>query len=132
VLKGEQEQALAPEQKPQEQPAVELSVSDILGQGSAQQKKKSMEDEFSLGGLEEGIDKGALSGLPAGEEMPELKELGTEKNACPSCGKQAPNILFCPGCGNAFCENCAKSKTAEKDFLRVVCPKCQKEFKTKA
>ena len=95
-----------------------LEVSDLFGDDQKKPgKKKSGElDELSNLGLDF-------------EEEKELK-LGDKKEAkegnCPSCGKPAKDIIYCPGCGTAYCKNCAKKVEKLADRTKYYCPSCGK------
>lgn len=97
-----------------------LDVGDLFGKSA----KKP-------GAKEEG-DFGELTGLDFGEDT-ELKSLGGEEksggaNACPNCKKAADSIIYCPGCGTAYCAACAKSVEKLADRTKFTCPKCGKSI----
>jgi len=52
--------------------------------------------------------------------MPFCKECGTELHA---------NDIFCPECGTAFCESCAKSVKKLGTSITYVCPDCKAKIK---
>lgn len=93
-----------------------MSVEDLFaGEGKSEKagKKKPSEDEFGLG---------SLTGF--GEEKEE-----EFKNNCPNCGLVTEDVIFCPECGTAFCENCAKKVEKVGKFKTIVCPSCKKRIK---
>jgi len=81
------------------------------------------EEEKEDVGEEELGDNFSLSDLETGEG----KESSGE-GKCPNCGKTAEEIIFCPECGAAFCENCAKTERIGSE-KKIVCPKCGKTIK---
>ncbi|MDP6670439.1 MAG: hypothetical protein QGI60_01335 [archaeon] len=92
-----------------------LDVGDLFGESA---KKPGAKQE---GELEE------LTGLDFGEDT-ELKSLGSEEkssaNACPNCKKAADSLIYCPGCGTAYCAACAKSVEKLAGRTKFTCPKC--------
>ena len=96
-----------------------LDVGDLFGESA----KKP-------GAKEEG-DFGELTGLDFGEDT-ELKSIaGEEKggaSTCPNCKKAADSIIYCPGCGTAYCAACAKSVEKLADRTKFTCPKCDKSI----
>ncbi len=61
-----------------------------------------------------------------------LKETETKDNTCPTCKNKSDNIIFCPKCGSAFCNHCAKkAKRLEEGKIMYQCPKCGNEFKAR-
>jgi len=110
--------------------AKNLSVKDLFGGGEVNEDE---EKEISLGGLED-IDE--LKDLD--KELSEIhddlhltKEIETDKNKCPSCGTKTKELVFCPNCGNAFCNHCAKKVEVQSDSVGYTCPKCSSSFKLK-
>jgi len=95
-----------------------MSVEDLF----SDEKKKGREKE----GLEEleGIE-GEFS-LEGMENVDEGKG-GQEK--CPRCGKPAEEVIFCPECGAAFCEKCAKKVEVVGNARNIVCPGCGNKIK---
>ncbi len=96
-----------------------MSVEDLVGgDGQVEGKKPAAkqgesEEEFSLGGLtdlEESVGK-------------------EEEQKCPKCGANAPEIIFCPECGTAFCEKCSKRLERLGKIRTMVCPGCGKKIK---
>lgn len=66
----------------------------------------------------------------AEEEAPATEEL-EQKERCPTCHRQTEKLVYCPNCGNAFCESCTKQRIVLLDKIKYQCPKCKAEFKTK-
>jgi len=66
-----------------------------------------------------------------GEEDMGLKSLEQEEKAkkCPSCGK-GTELIYCPECGTAYCEKCAKKVEEVAGKKKYYCPKCGKPFET--
>jgi len=92
-----------------------------IGAGSG----SSLDKEFDLGfeGSEGSEDKSA--GPESIESLEEtgdldLKEMKGMGEVCPNCKKESEKIIYCPKCGTAYCENCAKSKQGNE----YTCPKC--------
>jgi len=89
----------------------DLSVEDLFGEGKKKQGKASG-DDFSLEGL---------SGLGGPAEK--------EGSNCPNCQAPAEEVIFCPECGSAFCEKCAKKVEKLGNVRTIVCPSCGTKIK---
>ncbi|MBN1940861.1 MAG: zinc ribbon domain-containing protein [Candidatus Diapherotrites archaeon] len=87
-----------------------LEIKDILKQDSGD----SLE---SLDSQAAGNEEFNLSGLETGETG----------NKCPNCKQSTEDILFCPECGSAFCQKCAKKEQIGSQ-TKTVCPKCGKKI----
>ena len=59
------------------------------------------------------------------------KEVQTDSNVCPNCKSKAEQLVYCPQCGTAFCDHCAKKVEVQQEALKYTCPKCGTEFKKK-
>lgn len=95
-----------------------LEVGDLFGE-SAEKKKPDAE---SMEDLDELVD------IDFGEDT-ELNGLEKEKPksiSCPNCKKAAESLIYCPGCGAAYCAACAKSVEKLADRTKFTCPKCGK------
>ena len=113
-----------------------MSVQDLFGEGESKKEgAKALEDEFGLGTPKKGAGQ---NGLGLGQEndefsLGELTDLNQpeEKSGqkCPKCGKPAENIIFCPECGTAFCENCAKKVGMQGKAKIITCPECGHKIK---
>lgn len=57
------------------------------------------------------------------------KEVETTHNNCPRCSNKAVDIVYCPNCGDAFCDHCAKKVEVQEDAVKYTCPKCNAEFR---
>lgn len=57
------------------------------------------------------------------------KDTETENNSCPNCNNKTKGIIYCPGCGNAFCDHCAKKIEPMGDSIKYTCTHCSFEFK---
>jgi predicted RNA-binding Zn-ribbon protein involved in translation (DUF1610 family) len=57
------------------------------------------------------------------------KEIETGLNVCPRCGNKSEELIYCPKCGEAFCDHCAKSVEVQAESLKYTCPKCGAEFR---
>ena len=49
--------------------------------------------------------------------------------SCPNCRSKAEELIYCPGCGEAFCDHCASRVQVQSDSVKYKCPKCGNEFK---
>ena len=102
-----------------------MSVEDLFGEGN---KTKGNDDEFSLGqeekskSISDEFSLGELSDFDQSQE----KQQGEK---CPKCGNETEEIVFCPECGTAFCEKCAKKVSVQGNVKTFVCPNCSKEIK---
>ena len=98
----------------------DMNIEDLF----SDEKKKGREKE----GLEEleGIEgEFNLEGMENGDD--DEGKGGQEK--CPKCGKPAEEVIFCPECGAAFCEKCAKKVEVVGNARNIVCPGCGKKIK---
>lgn len=103
---------------------VRLSVEDIFGK---EKGKKKEEKDLGFGGFEEEGeetegDNFSLDDLSSGEEEP-------AEDKCPNCKRPADDIIFCPECGTAFCEKCAKKIEIVAGTKNAVCPSCSTRIK---
>lgn len=81
-------------------------------------------DELNMGALNLDEDESAeIETLP--------QEVETDKNVCPNCRNKAEDIIFCPECGQGFCNHCAAKVEVQQDSVKYSCPKCKNEFKTR-
>jgi predicted RNA-binding Zn-ribbon protein involved in translation (DUF1610 family) len=115
---------------PQED-AKNMSVNDLFGEEGKGSGNES--SELSLGGLDD-IDELKDLDKELGEMHDDLhltKDIETDKNKCPSCGTKTKELVFCPNCGNAFCNHCAKKVEVQKESVGYTCPKCGSDFKLK-
>ncbi len=101
-----------------EEPAIGKDMKELLSEENKSTKKdsfKKIKDDFDIGlDLKEDLE----------EDANELEEISDEEESkCPKCGKKSDKIIFCAGCGIAYCEKCAK----EKKGKNYTCPECGKE-----
>ncbi|HLC92707.1 MAG TPA: hypothetical protein VJH23_03295 [archaeon] len=57
------------------------------------------------------------------------RKIDSDLNVCPRCGNRADELIYCPSCGEAFCDHCAKAVEAQGDSVKYTCPKCMNVFK---
>jgi len=57
------------------------------------------------------------------------KDTETDNNSCPNCNNKTKGIIYCPGCGNAFFNHCAKKIEPMADSIKYTCTHCSFEFK---
>ncbi|MEM4257206.1 MAG: hypothetical protein QXZ13_03005 [Candidatus Diapherotrites archaeon] len=57
------------------------------------------------------------------------KEMEEKEGICPRCKSKTEEIIFCPQCGEAFCNHCAKAIENLPDAIKYVCPNCNTLFK---
>jgi len=105
----------------------------------------SMEEDFSLEGSTGKAREDSISELAKLEELASLEGdldsedqfdlIGKEKiatiNSCPNCNDKAKELIYCPNCGTAFCDHCAKKVEVLQDSIKYTCPKCGSEFRKK-
>ncbi len=92
-----------------------MSVEDLFGEGKTAKKKAASSEDFSLDDM---------SSL---DSAPEEDSKADERGGCPNCGNQTEDVIFCPECGTAFCEKCAKRVEKIGTAKKVVCPNCGKK-----
>jgi len=92
-----------------------LEVEDLFGEKKQKEESlgKGAEEAFSLGNLED---------FEGG-----LKE--DQQQKCPKCHNPTDEVIFCPECGAAFCENCAKKVERMGKSRTIVCPECKFKIK---
>lgn len=74
-------------------------------------------------------DDGEVSEVGEENELEELeKEFEEEKQVqkCPHCKKETSEIIYCPECGEAYCEKCCKKKEKIAEKIKYYCPACGK------
>lgn len=105
----------------------DMSVKDLLSDSKA--PNPQTEKEFGLGEMskfegkaEDEFSLGELSSI----DTQEPKEI---QGKCPKCGNMTNDVIFCPECGTAFCEKCAKETTKQGNVTITVCPSCGKKNK---
>jgi len=94
----------------------DMSVEDLFGEskdGKVETGSTSVDDEFSLEGM---------SDLDSGPEA-------QAKNTCPKCKAPTDKVIYCPGCGAAFCEKCALHVEQIGAVKTLTCPECSKKVK---
>ena len=97
-------------------------------------KGMSVEDLFSSDKKEKGnAGFGDLEKIDGDEfSLEGLKGMGEKPSAsskCPKCGAETERVVFCPECGTAFCEKCAKKVEVQGNVKTFVCPSCGKKIK---
>ncbi len=97
-----------------------MDVGDLFGEGKKSAKKKAGgQGEEELGELEglafEGEDKFSMEGFDGETDS---------KPVCPNCKAPATDIIYCPGCGAAYCAKCAKKVEELAGKKKYFCPKC--------
>jgi len=118
----------------QSQNPISLDMKKLLQDSTPNQRESGIDKEFDLGLGDDSNSASAGESVSDLDDIEKLEDLGDfnlegPKKApllCPSCGKEAVKTIFCPKCGNAFCDKCAKNKKGNE----VTCPKCG--TKTKA
>ena len=109
-------------------PAKEVTndIKDLFAE-----EAKNIENTKNVNQLAEIDELGNLESELSEENDFDLIEKETEGtvNNCAFCNSKAKEIIYCPKCGQAFCDHCAKTIDVQKDFVRYTCPKCENEFK---
>ena len=105
--RGIPKEEIGEEEKPliSEEELKGLSVEDLFKEGAKPAKKEELE-LFDV----------------------EKKEIG--EKMCPNCKAAGEKILYCPGCGSAFCKRCAKGTKTIGMEVRHLCPACGKEVRS--
>lgn len=57
------------------------------------------------------------------------KETQTPLNVCTRCNNKTKEMIYCPNCGQAFCDHCAKAVEVLEETAKYTCPNCSHEFK---
>jgi len=57
------------------------------------------------------------------------KEMESEINKCPRCATTTKEFIYCPSCGDAFCNHCAKAVEPQAQSVRYTCPSCGNMFR---
>ncbi|MBI4052703.1 MAG: hypothetical protein HY394_01565 [Candidatus Diapherotrites archaeon] len=89
-------------------------------------------DEFDLSELNLGKDEELrISELDEGTGF--KKTVETDKNTCPNCKSKTEELVFCSGCGTAYCPHCAKKMEKQPDgMVKYTCPQCGTEVRARA
>ncbi|MDO8647882.1 MAG: hypothetical protein Q7R70_05730 [Candidatus Diapherotrites archaeon] len=115
--------------------AKKASVAELLNTEDFDLEKEN--DKNGLLSLEDlnlqGDDlKNSLDSLPENDNSENIiKDVETDKNTCSNCKAKTDHLIFCPNCGTAFCNHCAKQAKDAGDKINYTCPKCNTEFKAK-
>jgi len=101
-------------------------IEDLFGEKD--KRKQSERGELKkLAGIDE-LE--SLSGDLGDDEFDLIeKETETTQNNCPFCNSKTKELIYCPNCGQAFCDHCAKAVEVLNDSVKYTCPKCKNEFK---
>ena len=122
------EKSLPKKETIQTPPAKEVTsgIKDLFAE-----EAKTIENTKNVNQLAEIDELGKLESELSEENDFDLIEKETEGtvNNCAFCNSKAKAIIYCPNCGQAFCDHCAKTIDVQKDFVRYTCPKCANEFK---
>ncbi|MFH1256090.1 MAG: PKD domain-containing protein, partial [Candidatus Diapherotrites archaeon] len=94
-------------------------IDDLLEEEEEEAKKEGPKGEGKGEELEE-MGVGLETGLGFGKEEEE------EKDLCPRCWSTPVNVIYCPECGEGFCEKCAKKAEIVPGKVKYFCPKCGK------
>jgi len=132
--KEEPKQAPKKEEEPEEIEELENTkstaslFSDDLGEMNLDKIDENDESLKELASIDE------LSSLETdleGEEDIDLidKEIETPNSVCPTCKNKTEQLVYCPKCGTAFCNHCAKGILVQEQSVKYTCPKCGEEFK---
>lgn len=94
---------------------------------------KNRENVKKLAGIDElsSLEEELLQGGEGDEFDLVDKELESGSVSCPKCGNPAEGLVYCPDCGDAFCDHCAKKIEALTDAVKYTCGKCGAEFRKK-
>ena len=132
---GEEDEGLEPMQEMEEPPTAAA--------GDAGAGLEAME-EFAGDEIPEDEDSANVQKLAGIDELANLeeslgdadddsdsveKEIDSDLNVCPRCGTRADELLYCPSCGEAFCDHCAKAVDTQGNTVKYTCPKCGKDFR---
>jgi len=99
-----------------------LEKNDDLSQLESSEEVKKLSSVDELGSLENKLED--VDNFDLIEQETESTE-----NNCPNCNNKTKDFIYCPNCGEAFCDHCAKKVEVKIDSLNYTCPKCSNEFK---
>lgn len=88
--------------------------------------KDLFSDEAKPGEREAGSIENELSELSVDLESVGESERESEGKRCPNCSGEATELIYCPGCGTAYCQKCCKRIESVGDKTKYFCPRCGK------
>ncbi|MFA5764033.1 MAG: zinc ribbon domain-containing protein [archaeon] len=115
--RGNQKQPIQEELSLPQDNAPNTDIKDLFSDTSLSGTGKKG-DDFDLGLDLESDEIGNINENI--DDLDNLKSSPSNEKKCSNCGKPNEKTIFCPKCGTAFCENCAKSHDAQG----YICPKC--------
>ncbi|HLC78916.1 MAG TPA: hypothetical protein VJG83_00665 [archaeon] len=121
----EEEQTDEQEQPAQKKATPQADIMEkvgVLEQIENEQNVKKLAELDELSNLEGELDSEDDSDLVE-------KEMDGEIDECPRCKSKTADFIYCPNCGDAFCNHCAKSVEPQPDTIKYTCPNCAEEFK---
>ncbi len=129
------EQGLGPEDEQMPMPEGEDAQGGSAG-GSQNleelEERLNRENVKKLTGIDELASLESELSEQGGDEFDLVdKELEGGSVKCPKCSNPAESLVYCPECGDAFCDHCAKKIEALTDSVKYTCAKCGAEFKKK-
>ncbi len=106
---------------------VSLEELEQLEAAANREGVKKLAEIDELAKLEDELGGGAEEG--EGEFDLVEKEFDSAATSCPKCQSKAEEIIYCPNCGDAFCDHCAKKVEVLSDAVKYTCAKCGAEFR---
>lgn len=99
----------------------ELEEKDEQEEFDDKQNVEKLAEVDELGSLEDELSDDNFDSVE--------KEMTTNLNMCPRCNNKTEELIYCPTCGEAFCNHCAKAVEVLPDSAKYTCPKCSASFK---
>ncbi|MCR4335360.1 MAG: hypothetical protein NUV57_02375 [archaeon] len=122
VLKKEKQKIKMPEINDADEMPDLMEENDDLSELESSDEVKKLSSIEELGSLENELEESDDFDLID-------KETEITENNCPTCNNKTKEFIYCPNCGNAFCDHCAKKIDVQTDSLEYTCPNCNTAFK---
>ncbi len=116
------------QEKIEEQPEEEQTAAIVLPEKEEEEEIGYSENIEKIAGIEEVAS--LEDDLSIEDDFDNVeKEMEEKHGVCPRCKSKTDEIIFCPNCGEAFCNHCAKAIETLPEGIKYTCPNCQAMFK---